>query len=197
MGRAKPKRYGCVTSTAGMTTRWQAPRPTATSPRALRSIPSASRSWATVSAAITRRALLPSRSAMRPQSRWAPCTGTSMIWSPATRPTSQPTRAEAPPRSSNSAGSWARPDNETALEWAKKFTLEGIAQRIECAFLVLHGENDRIVLLTEAKKLYERVGSKRKHIKIFTAQEGGAEHCQVDHRQLGIDYIGDWLLANM
>jgi dipeptidyl aminopeptidase/acylaminoacyl peptidase len=33
------------------------------------------------------------------------------------------------------------PDNETALEWAKKFTLEGIAQRIECAFLVLHGEN--------------------------------------------------------
>lgn len=89
------------------------------------------------------------------------------------------------------------PDNETALEWAKKFTLEGVAQRIECAFLVLHGENDRIVPLAEAKKLYERVGSKRKHIKIFTAEEGGAEHCQVDHRQLGVDYIGDWLLANM
>ena len=89
------------------------------------------------------------------------------------------------------------PDNETALEWAKKFTLEGVAQRIECAFLVLHGENDRIVPLSEAKKLYEQVGSQRKHIKIFTAEEGGAEHCQVDHRQLGVDYIGDWLLANM
>jgi dienelactone hydrolase len=89
------------------------------------------------------------------------------------------------------------PDNETALEWAKKFTLEGVAERIECAFLVLHGENDRIVPLAEAEKLYQRVGSKRKHIKIFTAEEGGAEHCQVDHRQLGIDYIGDWLLANM
>ena len=89
------------------------------------------------------------------------------------------------------------PDNETALEWAKKFTLEGVAQRIECAFLVLHGENDRIVPLAEAKKLYERVGSRRKYIKIFTADEGGAEHCQVDHRQLGVDYIGDWLLANM
>jgi dipeptidyl aminopeptidase/acylaminoacyl peptidase len=89
------------------------------------------------------------------------------------------------------------PDNETALEWAKKFTLEGVAQRIECAFLVLHGENDRIVPLAEAKKLYERVGSKRKHIKIFTVEDGGAEHCQVDHRQLGVDYIGDWLLANM
>jgi len=89
------------------------------------------------------------------------------------------------------------PDNETALEWSKKFTLEGVAQQIECAFLVLHGENDRIVPLAEAKKLYQAVGSKRKHIKIFAAEEGGAEHCQVDHRQLGVDYIGDWLLANM
>ena len=89
------------------------------------------------------------------------------------------------------------PDNETALEWAKKFTLEGVAQNIECAFLVLHGENDRIVPLDAAKTLYERVGSKRKQLKIFTAEEGGAEHCQVDHRQLGVDYIGDWLLANM
>jgi len=89
------------------------------------------------------------------------------------------------------------PDNETALEWSKKFTLEGIAQNIECAFLVLHGENDRIVPLEAAQTLYERVGSKRKHIRIFTAAEGAAEHCQVDHRQLGVDYIGDWLLANM
>ncbi|MFL5098194.1 MAG: hypothetical protein ACJ8ES_23065, partial [Xanthobacteraceae bacterium] len=62
---------------------------------------------------------------------------------------------------------------------------------------VVHGENDRIVPVAEAKTLYERVGSNRKYIKIFTAEEGGAEHCQVDHRQQGIDYIGDWLLANM
>jgi dienelactone hydrolase len=89
------------------------------------------------------------------------------------------------------------PDNETALEWAKKFTLEGVAQNIRCAFLVLHGANDRIVPLAEARTLYERVGSPRKHLKIFTEEEGGAEHCQVDHRQLGIDYIGDWLLASM
>jgi dienelactone hydrolase len=89
------------------------------------------------------------------------------------------------------------PDNETALEWAKQFTLEGVAQNIECAFLVLHGESDRIVPLEAARTLYEKVGSKRKQLKIFTAAEGGAEHCQVDHRQLGVDYIGDWLLANM
>jgi len=89
------------------------------------------------------------------------------------------------------------PDNATALEWAKKFTLEGVAENIRCAFLVLHGANDRIVPLAEARQLYERVGSQRKHLKIFTEEEGGAEHCQVDNRQLGIDYIGDWLEASM
>jgi dienelactone hydrolase len=89
------------------------------------------------------------------------------------------------------------PDNDTALEWARQYTLEGAAENIECAFLVVHGENDRIVPLAAARTLYDKVGSSRKHIKIFTAEEGGAEHCQVDHRQLGIDYIGDWLLANM
>lgn len=88
-------------------------------------------------------------------------------------------------------------DNDTALQWAKRFTLAGVAECIECPFLVVHGENDRIVPVAEAKALYARIGSNRKHIKIFTAEEGGAEHCQVDHRQLGIDFIADWLLANM
>ena len=50
--------------------------------------------------------------------------------------------------------------------------------------------------LQEAKTLYEKVGSKNKTLKIFTAEEGGAEHCQVDNRPLGIDYVGDWILAN-
>src|SRR5215468_7831478 len=59
------------------------------------------------------------------------------------------------------------PDNPTALEWAKKFTLEGVAEKIRCAFLVVHGANDRIVPEEEAWKLYEGVGSQRKHIKIF------------------------------
>ena len=89
------------------------------------------------------------------------------------------------------------PDNETALEWAKKFTLEGVADKVECPVLILHGENDRVVPLARRKKLYERVGSKNKTLKIFTEAEGGAEHCQVDNRQLGVDFIGDWLLKNM
>ena len=89
------------------------------------------------------------------------------------------------------------PDNATALEWAKKFTLEGVADKVTCPILILHGESDRVVPLAEAHKLYERVGSKNKTLRIFTEAEGGAEHCQVDNRQLGVDFIGDWLLKNM
>ena len=89
------------------------------------------------------------------------------------------------------------PDNATALEWARKFTLEGVADKVECPILILHGENDRVVPLAEARKLYERVGSKNKTLKIFTEAEGGAEHCQVDNRQLGVDFIGDWLIKTM
>jgi dienelactone hydrolase len=89
------------------------------------------------------------------------------------------------------------PDNATALEWAKKFTLEGVADKVECPILILHGENDRLVPLEEARKLYERIGSKNKTLKIFTEAEGGAEHCQVDNRQLGVDFIGDWLMKTM
>jgi alpha-beta hydrolase superfamily lysophospholipase len=87
-------------------------------------------------------------------------------------------------------------DLDQAVEMAQRFSLAGVAGRIECPLLVVHGENDRIVPLDSAKKLYEAAGSKRKTLKIFTAAEGAAEHCQVDNRQLGVDYIADWLAAN-
>jgi dienelactone hydrolase len=84
-------------------------------------------------------------------------------------------------------------DLDEAVEMAKRFNLAGVAGRIECPLLVAHGENDRIVPLDSAKQLYEAAGSKRKTLKIFTAADGAAEHCQVDNRQMGTDYICDWL----
>jgi dipeptidyl aminopeptidase/acylaminoacyl peptidase len=88
-------------------------------------------------------------------------------------------------------------DSEVALERARTFSLEGIANRITCPFLVTHGENDRVVPVAAAHKLHAAVGSKNKTLKIFKPEETGAEHCQVDNRQLGIDYIADWLSANI
>jgi alpha-beta hydrolase superfamily lysophospholipase len=85
------------------------------------------------------------------------------------------------------------PDLDQALEMAKRFDLTEVAPRIECPTLVLHGANDRIVPLDSGERLYDAIGARDKTLKIFTVDEGAAEHCQVDDRPLGVDYIADWL----
>ena len=82
---------------------------------------------------------------------------------------------------------------DEAIEIAKKFSLKDVAQHITCPFLVTHGGNDRVVPVQNAQKLYDAVGSKNKTIKIFSTEEGGAEHAHVDNRQVGIDFAADWL----
>jgi len=89
------------------------------------------------------------------------------------------------------------PSVDEAIETARKFTLKDVAADISCPFIVTHGGNDRIVPVANAPKLYEAVGSKDKHIKIFSTDEGGAEHAHVDNRQIGIAYVADWLTERM
>ena len=87
-------------------------------------------------------------------------------------------------------------DEDEGIEIAKKFSLKDVAKNITCPFLVTHGGNDRVVPVENAQKLYDAVGSKNKTIKIFTTEEGGAEHAHVDNRQIGIDFAADWLAEN-
>ena len=82
---------------------------------------------------------------------------------------------------------------DEAIEAARKFTLKDVAKNIACPFLVTHAGNDRVVPVENAQKLYDAVGSKKKTIKIFGADEGGSEHAHVDNRQVGIDFAADWL----
>lgn len=89
------------------------------------------------------------------------------------------------------------PDMETAMEKLKKFTLAPVAHQIECPILICHGEDDLLSPPEIAHQLYGAVGSRDKTLKIFTAEEGGSTHVQVDNRQVGIDYIGDWLQSRL
>jgi cephalosporin-C deacetylase-like acetyl esterase len=86
-------------------------------------------------------------------------------------------------------------DMDTAMEKLKKFTLAGVAQRIKCPMLICWGTQDKLTPRSVADELYAAVSSKDKTLKIFDEDEGGAEHCQVDNRQVGTDYICDWLAA--
>jgi len=88
-------------------------------------------------------------------------------------------------------------DPEEALARAKQFSLAGIADRIGCPVLITHGANDRVVPAEAAHALYAALTTKKKTLKIFTPEEGGAEHCQVDDRPLAIAYIADWIAATL
>ncbi len=88
-------------------------------------------------------------------------------------------------------------DADAAIEKARRFSLADVAGRITCPFLIVHAQDDKVVPVASAHKLYEAVGSKRKHLKIFTAGEGGAYHAQADNRPVGIDYIADWITASI
>jgi alpha-beta hydrolase superfamily lysophospholipase len=89
------------------------------------------------------------------------------------------------------------PDMAAAVEKARRFSLAEVAPRIACPFLIVHAEDDRVVPVDSAHKLFAAVGSARKHLKIFTAADGGTYHAQADNRQVGVDYIADWIAANV
>jgi len=86
-------------------------------------------------------------------------------------------------------------DSDAALERAKAFSLAGVAEKITCPVLITHGQNDRVVPVQAAHDLYAALKTPKKTLRIFTPDEGGAEHCQVDDRPLGIGFIADWIAA--
>jgi alpha-beta hydrolase superfamily lysophospholipase len=86
---------------------------------------------------------------------------------------------------------------ELAMEKLKKFTLAGVAEKLECPTLITWGAEDRLTGRDVADQLYAAVGARDKTLKIFDRETGGFEHCQADNRQVGIDYIADWLEARL
>ena len=84
-------------------------------------------------------------------------------------------------------------DPDAAIAKAEKFSLAEVAPNIRMPFLIVHADEDKVVPVASAYKLYEALGSQRKHLKILTAQDGSVYHAQADNRQVGVDYIADWI----
>lgn len=89
------------------------------------------------------------------------------------------------------------PDMEACMKKLENYRLQGVAERIRCPFYCIHGENDNIVPLEFAQRLYELVGAKDKTLKILTAHDGGSDHCQEDNRQVGANLVADWLAEKL
>jgi pimeloyl-ACP methyl ester carboxylesterase len=90
-----------------------------------------------------------------------------------------------------------RPDIEACMQKLEDYRLQGIAERIACPFYCIHGENDNIVQLDFAQRLYDAVGSTDKTLDVLTVRDGGSEHCQEDNRQVGANRVADWLAQRL
>ena len=80
-----------------------------------------------------------------------------------------------------------------ALKKLEGFRLDGIVQKMRCPFLLLHGEGDEQIPLAIAQKCFDAVGSTEKTFRVFTREEGGFHHCQVDNVTIGVHAMWDWI----
>ena len=81
-----------------------------------------------------------------------------------------------------------------AIEKAKPFKLEGVVDSMRCPYLVLHGGHD-VLGVENVKTVYEYAKSKGVNVtlRLTSAEETGAEHCQHDNPTLGQEIMIDWL----
>jgi dienelactone hydrolase len=82
---------------------------------------------------------------------------------------------------------------EEAMRRLEGFRLDGVVQKIRCPFLMLHGEGDEQIPLGLAQKCFDAVGSEHKTLKVFSREEGGYHHCQIDNVSVGVAYMWDWV----
>jgi len=74
----------------------------------------------------------------------------------------------------------------------KDFTLRGLVGKIACPTLVVMGQEDGELRLRVGQRMFSELRCPRT-FKLFTSEETGAAHCQMDNLTLANEYIGDWL----
>ena len=80
------------------------------------------------------------------------------------------------------------------IEKTKNMRLEGVVENITVPFLVTHGIGDRQIPVEYAHKEYEAaVNSPKRELRIFTQEEGGAEHIGLDNMPYVSQWTADWV----
>ncbi|MFI7583056.1 alpha/beta hydrolase family protein [Kocuria sp. M1N1S27] len=89
---------------------------------------------------------------------------------------------------------WGHEDLDTFIDFADDVHLDGVVEKITVPFLIAHGENDRQIPLEYAHRSYDQaVNSPKRELRIFTRDEGGAEHIGLDHFPHVSAFIADWV----
>jgi dienelactone hydrolase len=80
-------------------------------------------------------------------------------------------------------------DDETMRATFPRMTLEGLAERIECPLLIVHGEQDPIFTVAGVQRLHDEARSTDKVIRIYP----GAGHCANGSETEAYNGMADWL----
>jgi dipeptidyl aminopeptidase/acylaminoacyl peptidase len=80
-------------------------------------------------------------------------------------------------------------DDETARDYLARMTLEGLAGRIECPLLIVHGAEDPIFSVAGVRRLYDEAHSADKEIRIYDR----AGHCENGRETEAYSGMADWL----
>ena len=81
---------------------------------------------------------------------------------------------------------------DAALKALEPYKLDGVMQKMRCPFLLVHGADDEQIPLADAQKQFDACGSKDKSFRVYTAEEGGAQHCQRDYLTLVVADMWNW-----
>lgn len=89
---------------------------------------------------------------------------------------------------------WGAESTEDFMKIAEAVTLDGVVERITVPFLVTHGVLDRQIPVEYAHQSYDQaVNSQDRELRIFTPEEGGAEHVGLDNLPYVSQFVADWI----
>jgi dipeptidyl aminopeptidase/acylaminoacyl peptidase len=87
---------------------------------------------------------------------------------------------------------------EGVVEKCAAFNLDPILGKIACPYLIVQGAHDFLGLgVTDNAAASARAKGVQVTYKIFSAEETGASHCQVDNPTLGQEFICDWIAEQL
>lgn len=84
-------------------------------------------------------------------------------------------------------------DETEAQAKLRAFTLEGILDRVRIPALITHGVNDEMVPVSSAERTYRELGSADKILRLYTPEDGGDTHINIDNWSQVVPVMADWL----
>jgi dienelactone hydrolase len=84
--------------------------------------------------------------------------------------------------------------HDEARKQLKEFSMAGVAKNITCPTLITHGDNDTLMSVAGARRLFDEIGATDKTLKIYGAgDDGGRIHCSHDYWAHNVPFMLDWL----